>query len=870
MFNKTGYLMNSRTLLFILIVTLSVLGVRSWYEKQYQDRLIEWQKQYGIQEGSAPSPLLANSIKDSDLEDQAPLALFDLPLVYTNVYTNEETQSESLGLVSTQLIEEISQGAKYKKAFGAQVRKGMYVLLSDDVILSWPEKLPLFSLKTQAEINTTNAPYTLLKAFNPGFAVYIDPTFSSKEEKAYAAAIDLPGHQEYAVLTVNKNWSDPESYSIVQGKMTEKGFITNDGKTLSQDAIVFQKGAETLPAGIISVYEREKGPTTYALGLTPFFQTYFKVAPPSATTSSLKGHDATHEAKYYVLENKYQQIVFSTKDAAIVEINLPFASESNTTSVVRPISYDERMTQISPKNAQFPLQSDAVNSKGLKVSPQLGGYYPLLRRALMSDVSDTVIAQVKPQYEACILLPKYQEGSANKQANSLLYSVKKITENSIEFETVDRSGQRITKRFSFPENIDSYPYCIDVTVSTSGNSQQPEMMLTTGVPEIEWMSGTSGASIGYCHGKTFEKRLERVDLPKERFFSNTVAADWVLNSNGFFGLILKPLQEKNGSSILFEKAAGSDAPSRLVELDESRGTFTEESLPGYQAAINTASNGASHFRLFAGPLDETILSRIDEASERELKASFDFNKALTFQGWFTFISEPFARLLYFFMKQFHSFVGSWGLSIIFATVILRILLYPLNTWSIRSMKRMQEISPLVKAIQERHKKDPSKAQMELMALYRDKGVNPFSGCLPLLIQMPFLIGMFDLLKSTFQLRGASFIPGWITDLSSPDTLFQFPISLPFIGNEFHLLPILLGTIMWIQQAMSSNLPKDPNEWTEQQRQQRATGLIMTVVMTIMFYNFPSGLNVYWISSMVLGIIQQWWTVDRPLKSGSSR
>src|SRR6185295_4591604 len=124
---------------------------------------------------------------------------------------------------------------------------------------------------------------------------------------------------------------------------------------------------------------------------------------------------------------------------------------------------------------------------------------------------------------------------------------------------------------------------------------------------------------------------------------------------------------------------------------------------------------------------------------------------------------------------------------------------------------------------------------------------------------PFLIGMFDLLKSAFELRGAPFIPGWINDLSAPDVLFSWNFSIPLIGNEFHLLPILLGGIMFIQQQMMSNLPKNPSEWTDQQRQQKTMGNIMTVMMTVLFYNFPAGLNIYWISSMVLAIIQQWWT-----------
>jgi YidC/Oxa1 family membrane protein insertase len=115
------------------------------------------------------------------------------------------------------------------------------------------------------------------------------------------------------------------------------------------------------------------------------------------------------------------------------------------------------------------------------------------------------------------------------------------------------------------------------------------------------------------------------------------------------------------------------------------------------------------------------------------------------------------------------------------------------------------------------------------------------------------------------LRGASFIPGWIDDLTAPDVLFSWNYSLPLIGNQFHLLPILLGLVMFFQQRLMSTMPKDPALLTDQQRQQKFMGNIMAVVFTVMFYNFPSGLNIYWLSSMLLGMLQQYLTTKRMKK-----
>ena len=177
----------------------------------------------------------------------------------------------------------------------------------------------------------------------------------------------------------------------------------------------------------------------------------------------------------------------------------------------------------------------------------------------------------------------------------------------------------------------------------------------------------------------------------------------------------------------------------------------------------------------------------------------------------------------------------------------------------KSSLKMQQIAPQIAAIQEKYKKDPKKSQLEVVALYKEKGVNPITGCFPILIQIPFLIGMFDLLKSSFDLRGASFIPGWIDNLTAPDMLFSWNYPIPFFGTDFHLLPFLLGGVMYVQQKIASPLPKDKKLFTDQQKQQKMMGNIMVVVFTVMFYHFPSGLNIYWLSSMALGILQQWIT-----------
>jgi YidC/Oxa1 family membrane protein insertase len=577
-------------------------------------------------------------------------------------------------------------------------------------------------------------------------------------------------------------------------------------------------------------------PTHKAAAATPKPEIQKPKAEPQPVSQTQK------QARYYVLETPYQQIVFSSIGGAIAEINLPFRNPEDKKSVVLPTEFDRLLAKEQPGSSRFPLH-EALGPDGTILPSVVGGYYPLLRR-------DTRTMKMAPQYLSCNIVSEYPEVA------ELNYEVKKFTSSEIVFEA-HQAHRHITKRFFFDGDPDLTPYCFSLELKIDGDVRG--LALSSGIPEVEWISGSSGAILKYHIFQGKSSKVQKIDLPKDTFSMTSIVPDWICNSNGFFGIILDPIA---GAEAGFRVTCvpGAAAPSRLYDIDRSSDRFPLSSLPGYDVSLNIKeANELLRFRFFAGPFAESVLKKADAyyAAQHGGRDS-DYLSCQTYHGWFAFISEPFAKFLFLCMKFFYAFCGSWGLSIIFVTCVLRLLLYPLNAWSFRSAKRMQLIAPKMKAIQERQKKDPQKAQKEMLDLYREYKVNPFTGCLPMLIQMPFLIGMFDLLKSSFELRGAPFIPGWINDLSAPDTLFSWGFSIPFIGNEFHLLPVLLGGIMYIQQNLMANLPKDPAEWTDQQRQQRTMGNVMTIVMTVMFYQFPSGLNIYWISSMALGIVQQWW------------
>ena len=577
---------------------------------------------------------------------------------------------------------------------------------------------------------------------------------------------------------------------------------------------------------------------------------------PLASTSQ------TAEEKYYVLENNYHQLVFSNYGGALAEINLPFASSSNKDSVVRGIEFDREMVANHPYNAKFPAHpyyTPGHTPNGPfedHIEGKLGGYYPLLRRDLIESRNRKSV-KIAPRFYSLNIVSEYPEVA------ELVYEVKEFTKNKIVFEAVQHH-RRITKTYSIETEEKGAPYCINLDIQIEGDSRG--LWMTTGVPEVELISGSPTPALKYRITRNQKADVENIDLPKDALTNTSVYPDWACNSNGFFGFVLNPIT-KIDAGFRAQFVPGTVVPSRLIEIEQEFQKYKAADFPGYTMMLPlNSSGGAMTFHIFAGPFADDILNAVDaHYSDPSTGYNPDFIACQSFHGWFSFISEPFADFLFILMKLFYRFTNSWAFSIVLLTIALRLMLYPLNAWSMKSMIKMQQIAPEVTAIQEKYKKDPKKVQLEIMNLYRSRGVNPMSGCLPLLIQMPFLIGMFDLLKSTFELRGASFIPGWIDNLAAPDVLFSWTTPIFFIGNQFHLLPILLGIVMFFQQRMMSTLPKDPNLWTDQQRQQRAMGSMMTVVFAVMFYNFPSGLNIYWLSSMLLGIVQQWWT-QRNLKT----
>ncbi len=226
-------------------------------------------------------------------------------------------------------------------------------------------------------------------------------------------------------------------------------------------------------------------------------------------------------------------------------------------------------------------------------------------------------------------------------------------------------------------------------------------------------------------------------------------------------------------------------------------------------------------QLFVGP---KIQSQLEELHER-LKLTVDY-------GWLTILSQPMFWLLAFI----YDYVGNWGVSIIVVTVLIKLVFYKMTESSGRSMAKMRNLQPRIKALQERYKDDRQQLSQQMMDLYKREGVNPAAGCLPILIQMPFFLAFYWVLIESVEMRQAPFAL-WITDLSTRDPYF--------------ILPLIMGAAMLLQQKLNP-APADPVQARVMQIMQ-----IMPIMFTVFFAFFPSGLVLYWATNTVLSIAQQW-------------
>lgn len=368
------------------------------------------------------------------------------------------------------------------------------------------------------------------------------------------------------------------------------------------------------------------------------------------------------------------------------------------------------------------------------------------------------------------------------------------------FTHVSAQGYVVRKTYSF----DAAQYGIRLETQLINNSPSPLVgslqQIITAPSEIKEKDSryeTYGSTV-------FADNSLQTDAPKE-FATATKKYDKLVQWAGITDKYFLIAQLADSGSVA------------SVEIKKNQAGFLESvaSSPAFSVAPGQAVT-VSH-KLFVGPKDIDIL----KAQGSSLEQSLDL-------GWFTVLAKPMLHSL----KFFYTYIPNYGIGIIFITIILKIVFFPLTHKSYKSMKEMGKLQPKMAALKEKYKNDRDAMNRAVMELYRDHKVNPLGGCLPMLVQIPVFFALYKALMFSIELRHAPFY-FWITDLSDKD--------------PYYVTPIIMGATMFIQQKMT------PSNMDEMQQK---IMLALPVVFTFMFLNFPSGLVLYWLVNNILTIGQQ--------------
>jgi len=344
-----------------------------------------------------------------------------------------------------------------------------------------------------------------------------------------------------------------------------------------------------------------------------------------------------------------------------------------------------------------------------------------------------------------------------------------------------------------------------------------------------WPAGFGGDTTGpqYATGQIvyqYDNKVERLAI-KKISGGGTLAGPfhWAGVSDQYFAAVFLPQDPQNAAMVTLRNAleiphGGSD-PNQKDKVDV------------LGSAVGSL-RGTTDVRLYVGPkaladLESVAVPGITGA-EPDLRAIIDF-------GWLGIIARP----LFLWLKWMYGYIHNWGWAILLQTLVINLALLPLRLSQMKSMLKMQRVAPQIKSIQEKYKKyslrDPRKAEMneEISALYKKEGVNPAGGCLPLVIQMPFLFAYYRMLNVAMDLRHAPWM--WIHDLSAPD--------------PWHILPVAIIITMLIMQRMTPQAGMDP-------AQQKMMNIMMPGMLGLMSWNLPAGLGLYWSAGQLIGIVQQ--------------
>ncbi len=472
----------------------------------------------------------------------------------------------------------------------------------------------------------------------------------------------------------------------------------------------------------------------------------------------------------------------------------------------------------------------SINLKGLKIDDIVLKKYNETQEEFSEKIRVLQPIDTYDGYEVTFGWIKNQDANFETPNTESIWKVSNssatlTSNNEVEFEWSNTTGQTFVTTIGLDED-----YLFDITQEVKNNSN--EEIIINNASKVTRKQAPSLSGMFILHEGllgVLQEKLELIDYDDLKDDEETLNFEsdngWVGITDKYWLAALIPDQNKSFKAIY---------------------TYDNGYIAYYRSLNATkVAAGSDHIvesQIFIGAKEAKLIDRYQEDY-----GIYNFDLAIDW-GWFYFLTKPLFNVIYFFSEL----SGNFGLAIIILTVITRIVFFPLANWSFISMAKMKMLQPEMTRIKELHKDDRAQQQQALMALYKKEKVNPISGCLPILIQIPFFFAIYKMLFVSIEMRHAPFY-GWIQDLASkdPTTIFNAFGLIPWDPPSFLIIgiwPILMGLTMYIQQKLNP-APPDPI--------QARIFMFLPLFITILLAQFAAGLVIYWTTNNVLSIIQQW-------------
>ena len=542
-----------------------------------------------------------------------------------------------------------------------------------------------------------------------------------------------------------------------------------------------------------------------------------------------------------------QSHFFPQEQVAQQDVAVPLPEEeTNQAQAVQDIQPAQTSTDSEAMVTAAPMET-AVQTKEYVMETNL------YRATFTNKGGDLLSLKLKKHSDNGDLLEMIKRGETDLRAFSIkfggpqanavdsLFSVTRQDGNVIEFGAnflAPGTGIPFTLKKKYTFAPDEYMLSLEITIensvneypglNTDGFSYTLEMGPQIG-PDYLKLDGRNEYRRYYTYNG--EKRKD-VKIPKSGFESITERMSWTAIVGKYFAVA----------------AVTDSTPYTITFSDKPVDGLQDASSMYFSRPVIKSSKNSDIFKFYIGPKTAKELRKFDEPSTNSFNLSKTNLEDLIDQGRILGWLENILKLI---LELCYKLIPNYGVAIILLTLITKVILFPFTHKSYESTSKMQKLGPKIEELKAKYKDNPNKMNAAMAELYKKEGVNPLGGCLPILFQMPIFFALYGLLNKHFDLRGAMFIPGWIPDLSAPESIFHLPFTIPILGwEDIRLLPI----IYVFTQMLYTKLMSTGNTAANSQMQ------MMTKFMPLMFffilYNMPSGLILYWIVSNILTAGQQ--------------